>query len=708
MAEELPELSAEERAVLEDESRLLERVQRSLALARAAREQRAAEARLRAPDVEVVRALRTEASSASADDLPALLHELSVRQTLLARPALDPLPDPNCPYIAHLVLSEGGGEKHYFLGQITHLDGAAGVRIVDWRVAPVARIFYGYREGDDYEEQYPGRLAEGSVRARRIVVIEGGELKQIVAGAFVLEQIRGAWRSRPRSAFAIASGGEGSAVRQEFDVRSRAPSVTALLDEQQFAAISAPAERPLLVLGSAGSGKTTVALHRLARIATLDPTAFPLARMRVVVPEEGLARLSRRLLAPLGVADAQVNTLDAWAVELAKRAFTRLPRLCPDTPAPVSSLKRHPALYRALHAWFAGKKPSTKPPSLKRIRRQLAELCSDREFLDGVVADAQGTLPAAVVEQTVRHTMAQLADTVDEQLAAISDRTRLETLDQRSIAEATPEDVARTVDLEDLPILLAILAWRGQLALEPLSHLVLDEAEDFSLFDLFVLGRELSEPKSVTLAGDAAQQTQASFAGFEPALAELGVSDAEVCRLAVSYRCPRPIFELSQRILGPLAASGAASPAREGAPIGAFRFPNSEQAALFAVGELRDLVEREPAASVAVVAHDAEAARRFYALLPQGSARLVSSGEFCFEPGIDVTDLDNVKGLEFDYVVVPDASAHAYPLTDDARRRLHVAVTRAVAKLWLISGGEPSPLLKDADLGLVPVSSEGC
>lgn len=708
MAEELPELSAEERAVLEQESRWLERAQRSLALARAARTENAADARLRAPELDVVRALRSEASTASEDDLPVLLHELSVRQTLLARPALDPLPDPSCPYIAHLVLSEGGAEKHYFLGQKTHLDSAAGVRIVDWRVAPVARIFYGYREGDEYEEEYPGRVAEGTVRARRIVVIEGGELKQIVAGAFVLELSRGMWRSRPRSAFAIASGGEGSAVRQEFDAQSRSPSVTALLDEQQFSAISAPAERPLLVLGSAGSGKTTVALHRLARIATLDPKAFPLARMRVVVPEEGLARLSRRLLAPLGVAGAQVSTLDAWAVELVRRAFMRLPRLCPETPALVSSLKRHPALYRALHARFASKKPSAKPLSLKRIRRQLAELCSDREFLSGVVADAEGTLPAAAIEQTVRHTMAQLADTVDQQLAAISDRSRLETLDQRAIAEATPEDVARTVDVEDLPILLSILAWRGQLALEPLAHLVLDEAEDFSLFDLFVLGQELSEPKSVTLAGDAAQQTQVSFAGFEPALAELGVSDAEICRLAVSYRCPRPIFELAQAILGPLASSAPTSPAREGAPIGAFRFPNSEQAALFAASELRDLLEREPAASVAVVAHDAETARRFYALMPQGSARLVLSGEFSFEPGVDVTDLDNVKGLEFDYVVVPDATAHAYPATDDARRRLHVAITRAVAKLWLISGGEPSPLLKDADLGLVPVSSEGC
>ena len=68
-------------------------------------------------------------------------------------------------------------------------------------------------------------------------------------------------------------------------------------------------------------------------------------------------------------------------------------------------------------------------------------------------------------------------------------------------------------------------------------------------------------------------------------------------------------------------------------------------------------------------------------------------GEFGFEPGVDVTDVDNAKGLEWDYVVVPDASAEAYPLTDDARRRLHVAVTRASHQLWVVSARTASGLL---------------
>src|SRR5439155_9394019 len=115
---------------------------------------------------------------------------------------------------------------------------------------------------------------------------------------------------------------------------------------------------------------------------------------------------------------------------------------------------------------------------------------------------------------------------------------------------------------------------------------------------------------------------------------------------------------------------------------------------LFVANAVRDLIVREPRASLAVLGHDADTARRCYELVRElPEARLVLHGDFSFEPGIDVTDVDNAKGLEFDYVVVPDANADAYPSTDDARRRLHVAVTRTSHQLWLVSGGPPSPLL---------------
>jgi DNA helicase IV len=223
---------------------------------------------------------------------------------------------------------------------------------------------------------------------------------------------------------------------------------------------------------------------------------------------------------------------------------------------------------------------------------------------------------------------------------------------------------------------------------------VVDEAEDVSLFELFVLGRSLGGSRSVTVAGDEAQQTFSSYAGWPEALAALGVKEAATCRLETTYRCPRPVADLAHAVLGPLAPGRPARAGREGAPVARFDFPTEAHAHLFLAGAVRDLVEREPEASVGVVTNGPGTARAFHRLLADlPEARLALDGRFTFRPGVDVADVDAVKGLEFDYVIVPDASAREYPDTEEARRRLHVAVTRAAHQLWIAAVGTPSPLL---------------
>ena len=58
-----------------------------------------------------------------------------------------------------------------------------------------------------------------------------------------------------------------------------------------------------------------------------------------------------------------------------------------------------------------------------------------------------------------------------------------------------------------------------------------------------------------------------------------------------------------------------------------------------------------------------------------------------------MTDVRQVKGLEFDYVVLLEVSKAAFPAEDEARHLLHIAATRAAHQLWVTTTGEPSPLL---------------
>jgi len=114
---------------------------------------------------------------------------------------------------------------------------------------------------------------------------------------------------------------------------------------------------------------------------------------------------------------------------------------------------------------------------------------------------------------------------------------------------------------------------------------------------------------------------------------------------------------------------------------------------------LRDLVHREPLASVALIARHPEQARLHYEALAAAEVpalRLVADQDFCFRPGIDVTDVKQTKGLEFDIVILLEANQESYPENDHARRLLHVAMTRAAHQLWITCTGEPSPLLPAA------------
>ena len=65
--------------------------------------------------------------------------------------------------------------------------------------------------------------------------------------------------------------------------------------------------------------------------------------------------------------------------------------------------------------------------------------------------------------------------------------------------------------------------------------------------------------------------------------------------------------------------------------------------------------------------------------------RRIAEQDFPFQPGVDVTDVAQVKGLEFDYVVLVDVTAASYPTSDEARHLLHIGATRAAHQLWIMT-----------------------
>jgi DNA helicase II / ATP-dependent DNA helicase PcrA len=261
------------------------------------------------------------------------------------------------------------------------------------------------------------------------------------------------------------------------------------------------------------------------------------------------------------------------------------------------------------------------------------------------------------------------------------------------------------IDHEDETLLLLLhQRLRGPLVAprqrEPLEyeHILVDEAQDLSPVELSVVLSVTTPQRSVTLAGDVAQKLHMDngFQGWSEVLGQLGLSHVEIEPLKLSYRSTYEIIEFAHQVLGPLAPEEMGRATRGGAPIELFRFSHSGDAVGFLAESLRDLARVEPRASVAVIARYSEQADLYYRGLVNAevpNVRRVADQDFPFKPGVDVTDVRQVKGLEFDYVVLVEANSATYPAQDETRHLMHIAATRAAHQLWITCTGEPSPLL---------------
>jgi DNA helicase-2/ATP-dependent DNA helicase PcrA len=234
-----------------------------------------------------------------------------------------------------------------------------------------------------------------------------------------------------------------------------------------------------------------------------------------------------------------------------------------------------------------------------------------------------------------------------------------------------------------------------------LAQLCVDEAQDLSPAALGVLVANTEPEGSIILAGDTAQRSflDNGFVSWRAVLDQLGLGHAALEPLRISYRSTREILAFAQHVMGPLAEPDPPRAPRSGAPVEAHRHPGSGAAVAFLAEALRPLFAREPRATVAILARHAELADRYYEGLRRAevpSLRRVSHQDFCFRPGVEVTDIRQVKGLEFDYVIVVDVNATSFGMDDESRHLLHIAATRAMHQLWLVVTGTPSPLLPPA------------
>jgi DNA helicase-2/ATP-dependent DNA helicase PcrA len=638
-----------------------------------------------------VHRLQEQLGTAKEEDKAAMFQQIDHLASLLdqiRRRAERPEVNPDSPYFAHMRLQEDGRERDVFLGRATRL--SHGIRIVDWRNAPISRLFYRYEEEEEYAEEVNGKIREGVVSVRRTMHIASGELQRVDSPEHTWVQNDGSWRELRADAQQLA-GGQGAALRsgkrrtaalgsgEKLRADKHLPDIAALIDPEQFELITGSESGVVVLRGAAGTGKTTVALHRIAYLNFAHPHAFPAQKILVVVWGRAMRDYVAHVLPALGVNGVQVTTWERWARSMVQRHFPRLPKaVADDTPEPVVRVKLHPAVAEALAEMATTPGPRSPDAALE----DWGNLLTNRTRLEAVLGD----------------------DINEAQLDRVLDWCTRQWNAVNSWWEGDREVDAR-LDPEDDALLLR--AW--QIRMGPLrshkkrpleyAHMVLDEVQDFSPVEVQVLLGATSKRRSVTLAGDTRQHiTQhAGFSSWAGFLDRIGVASTALNTLAVSYRSTHPITQFAVSVLEEDEAP--VRTLRDGPPVELFRFSDHGAAVAFLSRALRNLTDAEPLANIAILTPDNALADLYFdgfsaAELP--GTRRIHNQRFAFKPGIDVVPASEIKGLEFDYVVIVEASANHWPDTPHHRRLLHVASTRAVHQLWLTSVGTPTSILPEA------------
>ncbi len=631
------------------------------------------------------------------------------------------------PYFGRVDFTPDRGEAFSaYIGSATLLDKESFTTYVcDWR-SPVASLFYENGCGRSGFESPLGK-EEGTVTLLRQYRIENGEIKMLLDSDVKIDD----------SLLLSALSNDSS---------DRMKTIVSTIQREQNAVIRDAQNDMLLVLGPAGSGKTSIALHRIAYLLYRDREKLKSRNVLIFSPNDIFLDYISRVIPDLGESDVPQTTfcdlIRKFCEAETEGLYTQLEFIATEDRTPADRLRRR---------WIELKGSLDFAVLARDFARNYAPRYRDITFNGTPVMSAKemraiytknpGTdvltrlahLRKTITRRLVPHEK-ELRDKIDREIASLTLTPLGEELLRNSYDEAvtstmatvaecttvvwpklytkflrfvlnrlvySPEqrkelsaDISQTVNrapmyYEDGVGLLLLKASFGAIPRQTaIKHVVIDEVQDYSPAQHEIF-RILFPHCRFTVLGDLLQLINSGMGAdsAEKILDIYGFGRSEIKILGKSYRSTVEIAKASASVLNNPPEYGIFN--RHGDPV-SFASAESASELIEAVYTELKSAHREGTAT-ALICRTASECQSFHQKLKTRlpGLQLVCSDETPYHHGLVVMPLALAKGMEFDAVVVADSSKYK---TEADRNHLYVALSRAMHQLSVCSLGEQSQL----------------
>ncbi|RBP65353.1 DNA helicase-2/ATP-dependent DNA helicase PcrA [Alkalibaculum bacchi] len=620
------------------------------------------------------------------------------------------------PYFARIDFKfddEDEFEKVYIGRSSLIEDDSYEIIVYDWR-SPIASVFYRFALGKAYYDAPSGRIT-GEVNLKREYEIVNGELKYFYdAEVQIVDEFLKKLLSQNTS--------------------NQMKAIVETIQKEQDLVIRDMENELMMVQGVAGSGKTSVALHRAAYLMYQGlSNTLSSNNIMIISPNSLFEQYISSVLPELGEDNVASAVFEEMLSEILQNEHIQ-PRS--EFLESIISSSKYGALIKSSMEF------KMSPEFLEILNSFISDLAYQwiefedvyyknkcivkKEILRDKISGRKETPIGMKLEQLEEYILDLISESKKKPLGKLevfhikNDIQRFTKLNIKNLYRKFINNkeyfyhIAKDIELHDdieeilrftaenlnIPYLCyddaAVLAYLhlkiyGSREYINIKQVVIDEAQDYYPlhYEIFHL---LFKHSKFTILGDINQtlEKKEDLSLYEQIQKILDKKKASLITMNKSFRCTNEILNYSSKFIDHDLEIKSFN--RDGEEPKVYTSDDASSFNHKIISEVQLCLE-EGYETIGLICKTAQNADLLYeSLKDKTNLKLIKSGDVVDLHGVNIIPVYMSKGLEFDAVLICDADSKNYQSEDD-KKLLYIACTRALHRLNLFCRGEASPLL---------------